>query len=111
MSAVAEVTSASSQARTVFCLDRSHMTPGCGKRPTSGGLPPATRARISVSHDAALVNLTVKPFAWANLLRSFWKATSCSLPKPYMISTVALPGPEAVPPPLLPLEPPDDRHP
>ena len=79
------------------------MTPGWGNRPTSGALPPATRARISVSQDAALVNLTVKPFSPANLLRSAWKACSWASPKPYITSTLDLPGPLAVP--VLPAPP------
>src|SRR4051812_33388720 len=88
------------------------MSPGCGKRPTSGALPPATLARISVSHEAALVNLTVTPFLEAHAWTSALKPGSVSAPRPYMTSIVDLPGPLAVAPPsLLPLDPPDDRHP
>src|SRR6478609_889311 len=97
--------------RTFFCLARSHMRPGCGNRPTSGGLPPATRERISVSQDPACVYLTVNPFAWAKVFRSFWNSASCGLPNPYITSTVAFPGPEAVASPLVPDPPLLDRHP
>ena len=90
------------------------MRPGCGKRPTSGGLPPETRALISVSQEPALVNLMVMPLALANSLTSDWNPTSCSLEKPYITSMVLLPVPPAAPPllPLLPLSPElDERQP
>src|SRR6478752_1619584 len=104
-------TVASSKAMSFFCFARSHIRPGCGKSPTSGGLPPATRARISVSHAAALVNLTVTPFELAHFCTSALKPGSVSAPRPYMISMVPLPAPAAVPSPLLPPEVPEDRHP
>ena len=43
--------------RACFCLARSHMRPGWGSSPTSGGLPPCTRVRISVSHERRLGEL------------------------------------------------------
>src|SRR5690349_21145853 len=88
---------------TLFCLARSHIRPGWGNRPTSGALLPATRARISVSQEPALVNLIVNPLAWAKVLRSFRKATSWASLNPYMTSMVDLPGPAAVPVELLSL--------
>src|SRR4051794_15429102 len=78
-----------------FCLARSHIRPGCGKRPTSGGLPPWTRVRISVSHEADLVNLTVILFWAAHADTSALKPGSVSGPRPYMTSMVVLPGPLA----------------
>ena len=49
------------------------------------------------------MNFTVKPFSPANLLRSAWKARSWASPKPYITSTLDLPGPLAVP--VLPAPP------
>src|SRR5262245_34213892 len=107
---LAVVTVASSYGTSLPCLARSHIRPGCGNSPTSGGLPPWTRVRISVSHDAAFVNFTVMPFFAAQADTSALKPGSVSGPSPYMTSTVDLPGPLAVPalvlPPVFP-----DRHP